>query len=145
MADFKNFNPSLYVVTFGGILVRGFAADTHIQVARNEDSFTESVGAQGDVVRTRSNNKSGIVTVTLQAESPTNDQFSARLLADELSPAGIPAGALLVKYLNGATFISSDKAYLRKFSDVEVGTEAGNREWIVSCAELNMFVGGALV
>lgn len=145
MADFKNFDPNLYVTTFAGILVRGYSADTFITAARNEDAYSEAVGAQGDVVRVRSNNKSGIVTLSLQAESPVNDLFSTRLALDELTPGGIATGALLIKNLQGTTVISAENAYLRKFADVEVGVDASNRSWVIACPVLNMYVGGSVV
>lgn len=145
MADFKNFDPNQYFLSFAGILVRGFVSDTFIAAVRNEDSFSMAVGAQGDVVRVRSNDRSGLVTVTLQAESPTNDEFSDYIVADELAIGGTLPGALLLKNGNGTTFISAENAWLMKPADVEVGTDASPREWVIACAELNMFVGGAIL
>ena len=143
MADFNNFDPAQYVLTFGGILVQGYAADTFINAARNEDSYSQKVGSQGDVTRIRSRNKSGIVTVTLMAESPTNDRFSARLVADEATLSGLPAGALMLKDLNGNTVAVAANAWLQKFADIEVAQESSNREWVIACAEILPFVGGA--
>lgn len=145
MPEFKNFDPNNYLVTFAGIIVQGYVSDTFIQASRNEDAFTTVVGAQGDVVRVRNNNKTGIVTVTLQDVSPTNDAFSILINADELTPGGIATGALLVKNLNSDnTIVAAENAWITKIADMSVSTEPGPVEWIIGCAELEMFLGGAI-
>jgi hypothetical protein len=145
MAEFKNYDPLRYVVIFKGVQIRGYASGTFVNIERAEDSFTEDVGSGGDVVRVRSHNKSGTCTLTLQAASPSNDQLSAILAADEAGvtvDAGV--GALLVKDLNGTTVASASSAWIRKPPAVEQGNEATNREWVIACANLKLFVGGAI-
>jgi hypothetical protein len=144
MPEFKNFDPNQYIVSFANIIVQGYVSDTFIEASRNEDAYTEVVGAQGDVIRVRNNNKTGIVTLTLQDVSPTNDAFSTRVAADELTPGGIAAAPLVIKNLNGTTLIFVENAWIRKIADMNVSTEPGPRVWVISCAELEMFVGGAV-
>ncbi len=141
---FHNFDPKQHIVTFAGIIVRGYADGTNIQASRNTDTYSESVGAHGDVVRVRSHDKTGVVTLTLQDASPTNDAFSNRLRLDELTPGGIAAGPLLIKNLNGTTVISCENAWLKKPADFEASTDPSSREWMIGCAELEMFIGGAI-
>ena len=136
----KTYDPKKIILTFRGILVRGYAGGTFINVNREADGFTKSVGASGDVTRVRSNDRSGTVAVTLQAESPANDALSAVAIADELT--GDQTGALLLKDLNGTTLIRAEAAWIRKFPEFEYADEGGNREWMFDCAELEMLVGG---
>lgn len=143
MSDFHNYDPSRIVATFAGILIRGYADGTFIGAERAEDAFAKSVGAQGDVTRIRNRDRSGMVTFTLQAESPSNDQLTAKAVLDELFGTG--TGALLVKDLNGTTLLHAEVAWIRKLPNVEYAKDGGSREWVIDCAELEMSVGGAVV
>ena len=143
MPDFKNYDPSRYTVTFGAVLLQGFADGVFVKTARNEDAYTVKVGAQGDVTRVRSLNKTGQVTVTLMAESPTNDLLTAQALIDEAS--GLAYAPLMVKDLNGTTVMIAENAWVMKMPEVEVATDSSPREWVFECADLTMVVGGSLV
>jgi hypothetical protein len=116
---------------------------TFINCERNEDAATESVGAGGDVVLVRSNNLTGTITLTLQAESSTNDLLSAQLLLYEKFGQGI--GSFTMKNLNGTTVVSSATTWIKKYANVEHAVEASGREWIFGCERLNMLVGGAII
>lgn len=143
MADLKNYDPALVTVTFKGVIIRGYADGTFVNVARDEDTFSKSSGAGGDTVRVRNRNRNGKITITLQAESPTNDQLSAIASLDESTGLGI--GSVQVKNGNGTTLCGSAKAWLVKPADTEYAKDAGTREWQIDCHELKMLVGGALV
>jgi len=137
---FNNYDPSRVSLTFRGIIIQGYVSDTFIVVERTEDTFSMDVGAQGDVTRVRSRNKTGSVILTLQSGAPTNDLLSAVLLQDELSGTGY--GPMMLKDLNGTTLCSAPIAWLRKPANVERAAEATPTEWAIDCATLNMFVGG---
>lgn len=139
----KNYDPKQVTLTFKGYLITGYAEGTFIQVARNEDSFETSVGADGKVTRVRKNDKSGTITVTLQAESPSNAVLSGFLLADELSGTGY--GNVQVKDLNKVGLCAAPNAWVQKPADVENGDTAGNREWTIACDELEISQGGAIL
>lgn len=143
MADFKNYDPQLVVASFRGIPLLGPMDGTFITVERAEDAFSMAVGAAGDVTRIRNRNRTGSVTITLKAESPGNDLFSAVALEDELFGTGV--GTFLLKNLNGTTVCEAPIAWIRKVANVEYGDEGSGREWVIDCAELTMFVGGAIV
>ena len=140
---FHNYDPGRVIVTFRGILIQGFADGTFVNAERTEDAFAKVVGASGDVTRVRSRDRSGEVTLTLQAASPTNDLLSAVAQIDEST--GLGYGPLLIKDLNGNTLLLAEQAWIRKAPAVEFGTDASNREWVFDCAALDMTVGGAVV
>ena len=139
----RQYDPKKIVITFGAVLVGGFAEGTFVNAERNEDAYETSVGAAGDVTRVRNRNRTGLVTLTLQSESPTNDLLSALHAADEASGTGV--GALFIKDLNGTTFIAAESAWIRKYPGNEYADAGGNREWVIECAELEIFAGGSLV
>lgn len=58
------------VVIIDGIYITGFGEDM-VSAEKDEDLFTTSVGAQGDVVNSEINNELGTVNVTVQRTSPS--------------------------------------------------------------------------
>lgn len=143
MSLFKNFDPGRITMVWNGIQILGIGPDTFVKAVRNEDQFTEQVGANGDVVHSRNRNRTGKVTFTIQDASPTNDALSAAATADELT--GLVYGALLIKDLNGTTLIQCANARIQKFPDLEYGKDSGTNDWMLMCAELEMFIGGEVV
>lgn len=139
----KNYDPGKIVVTFRGIRLVLFAEGTFVSVEREEDAFSKSVGADGNVTRVRNRNRSGSVTCTLQAESPINDILSAIAKEDELFGTGF--GSIQVENLLGTTLVNAPTAWIRKLPTVEFSDEASTREWIFDCDTLDMVVGGSLI
>lgn len=139
----KQYDPKKIVITFGGILIQGYADGTFVNAERSEDAFETSVGAGGDVTRVRNNNRTGTVTLTLQSESLTNDLLSAKAAVDEASGRGV--GSLFIKDLNGTTLVRAESAWIKKMPGTEYADSGGNREWVIDCAELEIHAGGSLV
>jgi hypothetical protein len=140
--EFKNYDPKKVIVTFRGVLLRGFMDGTFVSAERTEDAYEMAVGAAGDVTRVRNRNRTGAITVTLMAESPSNDELSAVVTADELT--GLGYGPFLVKDLNGTTLLVAAQSWVRKLPVVEYADTGSGREWVFDCAELVEHVGGAL-
>jgi hypothetical protein len=142
----KTYDPQSVQLVFKGIPFRGFADGTFISVERLTDTFGESVGAQGDVVRVRSRDRRGTVTATLQGTSPTNDLLSAIAIDDEEPSAADYAagvGDLALKDLNGTTLAFAEHAWIVKLPNVDYATEHTPRQWVIRCAKLKLHVGGA--
>ena len=136
----ETYSPKKVSVIFGAVIVTGFAEGTFINIERNKDAFTLATGADGEVSRIHSPDKSGKVTITLQQTSDSNDLLSVLAIADENTLQGqVP---LLVKDGNGRTLVAAANAWIDKLAPSGFGDEMSTREWIVSCAELEIFVGG---
>ncbi len=141
----KNYDPKRFVLIFKGIKLQGFADATFIQVARATDTFSDVVGAQGDVVRVKSHDQRGTVTATLQYASPINDLLSAlAVVGEEGTTVDGDVGDLLLKDLNGTTVAACQEAWIQKQPDIDVSVESPNRVWVFRCAKLKLVVGGAL-
>jgi hypothetical protein len=143
MALFHNYDPQRVVGSFRGIPFLAYMDGTFLSVARTEDAFTPQVGATGDVTRVRSRDRSGTVTLTLQAASPSNTLLSAVAVEDELFGTGF--GPLMIKDLNGDTLVQAEVAWIQKLPDTEFSDEASGREWVFACAELFMHVGSGTI
>jgi hypothetical protein len=143
MALFNNYDPGRVVASFRGINLLGFMDGTFISAERTEDAFSMQVGAGGDVTRVRSRDMTGSVTFTLQAASPSNDLLSAVAAEDEAFGTGF--GSIMIKDLNGNTLLQAPIAWIRKLPVTEFADEASGREWVIDCAQLIKFVGGAVL
>jgi hypothetical protein len=136
----KSYDPAKVTITFAGIIVEGYADGTFITAARNNPSFSLKVGSSGEGARAKSNDRSGIVTLTLQQSSASNDLLSAQAALDEASGDGI--GSLLIKDLSGTTLCSAETAWIQKPADVEYAKEISDRQWVLETDILNIFAGG---
>ena len=136
----ETYSPKRVEVIVAGVPMKGFADGTFVTVARANDSFATNVGADGEVSRTASADRTGTVTLTLQQTSDSNDFLSGLMTADELTLAG--QFPFLLKDTNGRTILESPCAWINKPADSEFGNELSNREWVISCSELQGLVGG---
>lgn len=140
MAATRTYDPGEHLLSFLGIPLTAFGPDTFIAAARNEDGFTMTVGAGGEVARSRNRNRTGRVTVTLLASSPENDLLMQAAQADEATGQGI--GALLMKDRLGTSLLHAENAWIAKIPDMSRAKELGVVEWLIDCAELETFSGG---
>ena len=136
----KSYDPKQYSLIVGGHIVGGLADGTFLSVSRNNDTFTLSMGADGEGARAKSNDKSGTFVFTLLQSSLSNDVLSGFHNADELNNGGqVP---VLVKDNNGTTILQANTAWVRKPADVELAKEITGREWTIETDNLQMLVGG---
>lgn len=131
-------------VAFAGVPVQGYADGDFLTITYETDAFTSVVGTDGEVSRSKSNDRRATVEVILMSTSPTNDLFSAIHLADLNTPGGAGVGALLVTDLNGTSLFTSGNAWVVKAPDVTYGREANERTWTLQVDSLVAFTGGNL-
>lgn len=79
------YNAKDCVITWGNTYLTGLAEDM-VTGSKDEEFFSTSVGAQGDVVVNETNNPLGTVTVTLQGTSPQRKQLIADAKAGVIAP-----------------------------------------------------------
>lgn len=135
----RTYDPKKVKVVIGGIPMGGFADGTFVTIERSNDSFTKVSGADGPVSRAKSNDFSGMLTLTLAQTSPSNDVLSGFLLADELEGEGIIP--VIVKDFGGSSNLVSAFGWVRKPANASYAKEIEDREWTLDLADLDMFVG----
>jgi hypothetical protein len=136
----KNYDPKNISVVVGIHAVGGISDGTFVTVEMDEDAFSKKVGADGEVTRSKSNNYSGKITITLQQASASNDFFSSLAILDRASGAGVVP--ITLRDANGTTICFAESGWAQKFANVEFGPESGDREWVFDCASIEMFIGG---
>lgn len=144
---FKTYNAKEVVITLGGIpgfaahTVAGFADGTFVKVSFDEDQFKKHIGADGEVSRSKSNNYSGKIEVTLMQSSDSNDAMSALAIIDRVSSNGVIP--VTVADLKGKSLYFASSAWVMKVTDSEFGKELGSRTWTLDTDNLEAFVGGS--
>ncbi len=136
MPETRTYDPNEVTIVVGAILVDGFADGTFVSVEWDEDAFTKTIGAGGEVCRARSNNNGASVTLTLLQSSAANDLLSALHNADKLSPGGDGIVPFIMKDGTGRTVISAEKCWVRKPATVTYGREVENREWTIDTGDM---------
>jgi len=140
MANLKTYDPSAIAIVIAGRNLENLA-DTFVTISRAEDSYTTTVGADGEVTRNYNPNRTGTVVVTLKQSSDDNLFLSGLLAADELSKLG--TFPVLIKDTNGNSLYTAAEAWVQKAADAEFAKEVGDREWTIACKELLMVSAGS--
>lgn len=100
-----------------------------ISAEKEEDFFSSSVGAQGDVVKSQINNTLGTVTIYIQPTSPQKSFLMG--LANRTEPFPIWAVNKKLKERFGGTM-----ANLLSFPEIARGAEAEDMEFVFQVFDL---------
>lgn len=125
----KTYDPAKVDVIFGTDILSGFGPDTKISVAYEEDSWVTTIGVNGEGTRSKSNNRSATITVTLMQSSDSNQFLSAIAEIDRLTNGGALPLTIRDSSSQG-TFHFAESAWIQKVPDAEYGIEIGTREWV---------------
>lgn len=144
MAFQGTYDPKKVLTTFGPVLFSGFADGTFINAVRNNPGVNLGVGSTGDAARAISNDKSGIVTITLLQSSAVNGLMSAIEKADQENGDGVLP--LFIKDLKGLDLVKAGTAWIQKLADYNRGRVIadGNVVWVLETDDLDIFQGGLL-
>ncbi|QPI14605.1 hypothetical protein GECvBMG_gp061c [Salmonella phage GEC_vB_MG] len=105
--------------------VTGFAADTKIVVARNEDNIIPHMGVDGELSAALSRNQSGVITVSLQNTASWNGN-----LANWQKQASITGLIFFPVLLEGSQGMGlSTIGWIQRQPDLTYGTEVGQMDW----------------
>jgi hypothetical protein len=126
----KTYDPAKVELVVAGVPISGFASGTFISMARAADAWSKVVGASGEVIRSKSNDRSGTLTLTLLQSSLSNDALSELASLDELSNDGV--GPLMIKDLSGRLLLQAESCWVQKVADVNRGSEQENMEWMIA-------------
>ncbi len=123
------YDPSQVSVIVAGLPLSGFGPDTFVSIEQDEDSFELLVGADGEAARSKTNNRSATVTLSLLQNSASNDALSALHNLDIESPGGDAIGPMLIKDNSGRAIVSAAKVWVQKPPTVEYARGVSVREW----------------
>jgi hypothetical protein len=144
----KIYDPDQSVVYFAGIRLQGFADGEYITAEMKSDGFTSVVGTDGEVARSKSNDKRCLVTVKLLHTSSSNAQLSGVLNTDLNAPNGAGVGAFMLADNStptsaGTPLVVGAEAWIVKAPDLSRDRTTKSLEWQIEIAECTRFEGGA--
>ncbi|NIQ92449.1 MAG: DUF3277 family protein [Deltaproteobacteria bacterium] len=134
------YDPGQVSVSVGDFDITGFQPGTMVTVERDERMFTKQMGTQGEGTRSKSNDRSGRITIMLMQTSPSNAILSSLAALDEYGNAGLVNAQ--VKDASGKSIYQAETAWIEGYPNAEYANEAGPREWVIVSDKITMFEGG---
>lgn len=117
-----------------GIPIQGGGENDFLSIERDEDAFTKVIGADGEAVRSKTNNLGGRVMLTLRVTSPINGILQGMALIDEETGAVVVPLNILVP-ANGLE-IFAEESWLLRMPNIPLGKTVGEVQWTFDCAAL---------
>ncbi len=136
----STYDPAQVAVIVNGFTMGGFADGTFVLVERDEDAWSLTVGTDGEATRSKSNNRSGTITITLLNSSDSNTVLDGFANSDEVSNAGVVT--VFIKDNSGTTLATAEQAWVQRKASTEFAREATEREWVLRTGELILSPGG---
>jgi hypothetical protein len=129
----KNYPAKNIIIEAGHSIISGYAPESFLNVERDEDEFFFSNG-----VRTKNNNRSGVITFSLLESSPSNKILINYLKADQEFNKGI--FPMIIKDQANNVLHKVDMAWVRdSHAYPELGIKSGERTWVLEATSIESF------
>ena len=139
----KTYDPKLVTISVNGNLITGFADGSFVNLDRSENNFALTVGADGEGARAKTNNRSGLLTLTLMQTAISNLVLSKLAGKDETDNSGVfPVVIADDSNTDGDTKFSSAKGWIEKPAPAEFAKGISNRAWAIMLYDVRMDHGG---
>lgn len=131
------------IISFGGVPLKGFARGSSLLIVPNGDSFTLTVGNDGEGVRSATGNDSHRMTITLQQTSKSNLYLSTIHTQDKEADNGAGVGIFAASDLSGSSVFMASEAWIVKPTEQGFEDESKDRVWIFETVKPDLnIVGG---
>ena len=143
----KTYDPAAISITMGGAFIKGFESGTFVTITRNVNNFDWTVGSDGqEGIRTKRNDRSALLTLTLRQTSPANGVLARLANRDEVDgdgvvPINVTDDRADTEAGKETTFVSG-KAWVEKPSDAVYAETPQGRPWQIRFADVPMQHGG---
>jgi hypothetical protein len=124
-----SYDPKKVIITLGGVPISGYADGTFVQVDPTSETWIRKIGADGEVVRSLSNDKTHIIQITLLQTSLSNVYLRTAHNADKLTGLGM----LPLSFTDLNTMESHfwPQAWVATDSPVGRGKETTDTQWTI--------------
>lgn len=122
MANVKTFDPKKVTITYGGMVVTGFAEGTMVQCEKNEDNNTAHVGVLGEVSRAINADNTGKITFSLAGTSPWISIFAQKAAANELESCNV------IDMNTHGINVGGSECWIVKAPNVNIGKEVEEQD-----------------
>ena len=131
----NDYDPMKVSVLINYVPVTGFADGTFVSITRNNQTWTTVSGASGEVVRSKTNDKTGIIEITLMQSSAFNATLKGYMLADEATNAG-KFTIQIIDNNTGKEIIGATEGWCQQPPQIEYGKEQSERQWTIEVGKL---------
>lgn len=139
----KVYDANEVTLVFAGIPIdSGYADGEFIRIAQESDDFTDVVGTDGEVTRSKTNDRRTTISVILMQSSVGNAALSALNNLDRAANNGAGVGPILIADRQGTSVFAAAECWISKPPDVSYDREATAREWTLRAACPERFDGG---
>lgn len=122
---YNAYDPVKTILFMFGQRVSGFAADTKIVIARNNDNIMPHVGVDGELSAALSRDQSGVMTVSLQNTAVWNGY-----LAQWQKQASVTGQVFFPVQVEGSQGLSLNTVgWIQKQPDLTYGSEVAQMDW----------------
>lgn len=140
----KVYDADQITISFGTATLKGLSEDDFVTIEQDTDDFTDVVGVDGEVTRSKTNDRRGTLTVRLMQTSDSNDLLSAINNADFRAANGAGISAVMVRDRGtGRALYAGPESWIAKPPQVVYGRSAKVREWKIRIANLERLDGGS--
>ena len=108
----KTYNPKDVNIVIGSHIVTGYAEDSFVSIEPSGDGTTKKIGADGEVTRSISPDKTYAVKVTVDQMSESNSYFQDLYNRDQQTGDAIES--LMIQDMKGGMLFSADEAWVPK-------------------------------
>lgn len=130
MGTVKVNDPNNVQIIVGGIPITGFGTGDFLQIDQPDDTFTDTQGADGEVIRSRNTpNPMVTITITLMESSAGNTVLSALHELDRIAGNGAGVVPFLYKDGTGTSLFAAEKSWVSKPPTIVKGKEGKERTW----------------
>jgi len=124
-------------VIVGGVDIdAGFADGEFCRVEQETDDFLDVVGTDGEVTRSKSNDRRATVTLLLMQTSSSMQYLSGLSNLDRNTPNGAGIVPVMIRDRNGETIYEAEQAWVRRPPNASFDRQATTREWQIRCGQL---------
>lgn len=141
----KRYDAAQVTMVFMGILIdSGFNEGEFLTIEQSAPDYEVVVGTDGQVGRSRTNNRHAKITVKLMQTSDGNTLFSALSNVGLLSRNGSDVGPLLIRdRVSGIATWTAAECWIATPPVVTMDNKITVREWGLECASLTRVDGGS--
>jgi len=133
----KTYNSREVSLTLGAYSIdSGRAAGDFVTTKMSAELYKKSVGADGEVTRSKVNDRSATITIKLMQTSDGHAVLTGLAAAGRLSRNSEDIVPFQLRDRNGGLVESAESCWIEKEPDSSFGAEAGEREWTLATDNL---------
>jgi hypothetical protein len=134
----KRYDAAQVTLVFMGLLIdSGFADGEFLTIEQSAPDYEVVVGTDGQVGRSRTNNRHAVIKLKLMHTSDGNTLLGALSNLGILAANGADIGPMLVRdRVSGTCMYTAANCWIAKPPDVSYDNKITMREWELQCDEL---------